>query len=223
MKPSASESRKPLTVCYTVAGVVLALQAAMFYMLPKPPNRPLRQPLIALPATLGDWSVVRESPITPEVAGILKADDTLNRDYADARGTSANLFIAYFGSQERGRTPHSPQHCMPGAGWEPQILTQVPLPVASMATPVSINRFILARGADQVVVHYWYESNKRVIASEYLAKIYLVLDSIRYRRSDTSLVRVSVPVPSGGSRDTAIADGIRFAQACFDPVRALLD
>jgi EpsI family protein len=196
----------------------------MFYMLPQPPHRMLRQPLTALSARLGDWSAVRESPITPEVASVLKADDTLNRDYVDAaRGASANLFIAYFGSQQQGRAPHSPQHCMPGAGWEPQVLMQVPVPVQSAAASVRINRFILAKGQDQIVVHYWYESNKRVLASEYLAKIYLVLDSIRYRRSDTSLVRVTVPVPNGRARDAAIADGMRFVQACFDPVRAILE
>lgn len=196
----------------------------MFYMLPPPPPRALRQPLAALPATLGEWSAVRNIPIAPDIAAVLKADDTLNRDYADAaHGSAANLFIAYFGSQQQGRAPHSPQHCMPGAGWQPEVLIQIPVEDTSTGTPARINRFILSRGTDEVVVHYWYEANNRVIANEYLAKLYLVLDSIRYRRSDTSLVRVTVPVPNGTSRDAAIADGMRFVKKCLEPVHTLLN
>lgn len=223
MNPSGTASAKPRALFYAVAGILIAVQAVMFYMLPSPPTHVLSQPLTALPAKLGDWAAVRETPIAADVAAVLKADDTLNRDYVDTRGAAANLFIAYFGSQDHGRAPHSPQHCMPGAGWEPQVLTQVPVTVPSTAAPVRINRFILAKGNEQVVVHYWYEANKRVIASEYLAKIYLVWNSISYRRSDTSLVRVTVPVLNEGSRDRAVADGMRFVQACFEPVHALLE
>jgi hypothetical protein len=60
-----------------------------------------------------------------------------------------------------------------------------------------------------------------VVASEYLAKIYLVLDSIRYRRSDTSLVRVLVAYPSGGE-DAAQATAVSFIQSGFGAINALL-
>ena len=161
--------------------------------------------------------------MAPEVAAVLKADDTVSRDYFDAaQGASANLFIAYFGFQQQARAPHSPQHCMPGAGWLPVSLTRVSVPVPQGA-PIRVNRYILAKANDQVVVYYWYESNRRVIASEYMAKLYLVLDSIRYRRSDTSLVRITVPVANGGSVDQAAAEGVHFVQAAYGPVRELLD
>ena len=52
-------------------------------------------------------------------------------------------------------------------------------------------------GADTELVLYWYQSHQRVVASEYRAKIYTVLDSIRYRRSDTALVRVVIGVSNG--------------------------
>jgi len=44
-------------------------------------------------------------------------------------------------------------------------------------------------------VLYWYQSPNRVVASEYKAKFWTVADAIRYNRTDTSLVRVVVPVP----------------------------
>ena len=44
------------------------------------------------------------------------------------------------------------------------------------------------------MVLYWYQGAHRAVASEYLSKVYLMWDSLRYHRSDEALVRVIVPV-----------------------------
>ena len=41
---------------------------------------------------------------------------------------------------------------------------------------------------------YWYQGRGRVVASEYWGKIYTVIDSVRRRRSDGAMVRVTVPI-----------------------------
>jgi EpsI family protein len=55
----------------------------------------------------------------------------------------------------------------------------------------------VSKGAEQSLVLYWYQTATRIIANEYTAKVYTVLDGIRYRRSDTSLVRIVVPIANG--------------------------
>jgi EpsI family protein len=84
-----------------------------------------------------------------------------------------------------------------------------------------VNRYIVSRGEDRSVVLYWYQTPKRVIASEYAAKVYLVADSIRYRRTDTALVRIVVPVIN---KDDAYAlkTAIDFAQTIFPPLKGYL-
>jgi EpsI family protein len=80
---------------------------------------------------------------------------------------------------------------------------------------------VVAKGEDQSVVLYWYQSRNRTIASEYRAKLYLVADAIRYNRTDTALVRVVVPVnrdETAPATDTATA----FVQAFFTPLRQYL-
>jgi EpsI family protein len=86
---------------------------------------------------------------------------------------------------------------------------------------VRVNRYIVNKGEAKNLVLYWYQSHNRVVASEYLAKIYLVLDSIRYHRSDTSIVRVLVPLPNGGE-DAAQAAAVSFIQSSFDAIDAPL-
>ena len=48
---------------------------------------------------------------------------------------------------------------------------------------------------------YWYQTGERTVANEYKAKLWLVWDAARHRRSDTALVRVIVPAGDGGVED----------------------
>ena len=75
---------------------------------------------------------------------------------------------------------------------------------------------MVSHGDEKSVVLYWYQSPRRVIASEFSAKLWLVMDSIRYRRSDTALVRVSIPVSQNDEQAATrmgVAETIRSAFA----------
>ena len=67
---------------------------------------------------------------------------------------------------------------------------------------------------------YWYQSRDRVVADEYRAKFYSMYDSIRYRRSDTSLVRVVVLVT--GDENAARVLATKFVQDIFAALRGQL-
>jgi EpsI family protein len=202
-------------------GAVLTLQAVGFYALPSGRAVPLNRPLAALPAAIGDWTMVRETPMDPEVNRVLRADATLNRDYVNAmKQVTANLFVAYFESQRQGQTPHSPQHCMPGAGWSPESLIAIPIAVGGRT--YHINRYVLLKGGERNVVLYWYQGNGRIIASEYKAKMYLVADAVRYNRTDAALVRVVVRVPENGSVERGTAQAVSFVQSLFAPLQQCL-
>jgi EpsI family protein len=56
------------------------------------------------------------------------------------------------------------------------------------------NRFLIQNGDHKELLVYWYQGRGRAVASEYWGKIYTVFDSVRLRRSDGALVRVTVPI-----------------------------
>lgn len=200
---------------------LLIVQGIGFHALPSGRDVPLRKPLDQLPGRLADWAMVRETPLDPEVNQVLRADTALNRDYvSEARHSAANLFVAYFQSQRNGQTPHSPQHCMPGAGWSPESLTAIPISIDGRS--YQVNRYVLQKGGERNVVLYWYQSNGRVTASEYAAKIYLVADAIRFNRTEAALVRTVVRVPENGSVDRATETAIGFIRAFFQPLQECL-
>jgi EpsI family protein len=195
---------------------VLILQALLFYNVSHGESLPLRQPLANLPKILADWRITDEGFTDDKTNEVLKADETLVRVYASPEErASASLFVAYFQSQRQGQAPHSPKHCMPGAGWSQLGATMMPISIEGRTNPISVNRFVLQKGDSKVVVLYWYQANNRVIADEYQAKMYLVWDAIRYNRTDTALVRVIVPVGADGNEDTAAQKAAHFVQDLF--------
>ncbi|MGP8246070.1 MAG: exosortase C-terminal domain/associated protein EpsI [Bryobacteraceae bacterium] len=196
--------------------IVLLLQAGALYAVASRPE--LAAPIIPLslfPATFGGWTMVQDVPLEPEVLDMLKADDTMNRVYVDrARTADVNLFVAYFKTQRYGQSPHSPKNCLPGSGWEEVEVGRQTIPVAGWDRPITVNRYAVEHGDEQSVTLYWYQGHHRVIASEFAAKFWLVADAVRYRRSDTALARVIVPV-RGGDLETATNIGVAFIQAAF--------
>jgi EpsI family protein len=162
-----------------------------------------------------------EYPLDPEVQSVLKADDTINRAYSGPAG-DVNFFVAYFTTQRTGKTPHSPKHCLPGTGWEPVRSGAAEIPLSDGRPAIHVNHYVLMKGQQKNVVLYWYQSNDRVIASEYQAKIYTVVDSIRKRRSDTALVRVVVNVSPSENEQSALRLATGFVQAMFPILKAHL-
>jgi len=149
------------------------------------------------------------------VEDVLRADDTLNRQYVNpAANEEAWLFIAFFKTQRYGQSPHSPKNCLPGAGWE-QITAQRPfVTVPGWPTPIQINLYVVQKGQDKSVTLYWYQSHNRVIANEFAARFWLVADSVRYHRSDTALIKIVVPV-FNDNIDAASRTGLAFTKAVF--------
>jgi EpsI family protein len=194
--------------------LVLLLQAGAFYAIAlRPEAIPDVMPLALFPRNVAQWQMVHEQPMEPEIAAVLRADDTLNRIYDGANG-QVSLFIAFFKTQRTGQMPHSPKNCLPGSGWEPVESGRQTIAIAGRDKPIVVNRYVVQHGEEKSLTLYWYQSHNQVIASELSDRLWLIVDSIRYRRSDTALVRISVPIRNN---DTATADAasVKFVQSAF--------
>jgi EpsI family protein len=211
--------RSKYAIALTLA---LLAEGVLYYSAFAIENAPESKPLELFTSDLGAWHLAQVGQIDKETAAMLNADDTLTRSYSNpAYSSPAAFYVAYFKTQRTGQSPHSPKNCLPGSGWEPLSEGTIDVPVAVAPGTINVNRYVVAHGDNASVVLYWYQTRKRVIASDYSAKIWLVLDSIRYHRSDTALVRVIVPVANGNDRQaTDIA--VDFVKAMFPQLQAYL-
>lgn len=171
-----------------------------------------RKNLNDFPQTIGAWQRTGVDKILDdETLKVLRASDYLLRDFRKpTNGQALNFYVGYYESQRTGATYHSPLNCLPGSGWilsEPGKAT-IPMPDG---TSFVANKYVIKNGEHKSLMIYWYQGRGRNVASEYWGKVYTVLDSVRLRRSDGAMVRVTVPI--GDSEDTAEQAAIEFASA----------
>ena len=202
-----------------IVTAALILQGIVFYAVAlRAENTPTVSPLDGFPTNVAGWQMYKDVKIEQETLDVLKADDTLNRVYINpAHNASTFLFIAFFKTQRYGQSPHSPKNCLPGNGYEPIESGVVTVAMPGRSEPVQVNRYLTARGEEKSVTLYWYQSHDRIIAGEFAARFWLIADSIRFHRSDTSLVKIVVPVRDGDA-DAATRTALDFMKAVFPPL-----
>jgi EpsI family protein len=161
-----------------------------------------RQPLKNFPEQLGQWQKAKPDQIidAPTMA-VLRASDYLLRDYRLPDGEVAGLYVGYYATQRDGASYHSPLNCLPGSGWTLSNPDKVTISLPD-GRGFSANKYVIQNGDYRSLMIYWYQGRGREVASEYWGKIYTVIDSVRLRRSDGAMVRVTVPL--GGSEKAAL-------------------
>jgi len=177
-----------------------------------------RASLSTLPRTIAGWHGRESSPLTGDVLAQLGVDDYINRTYTAEGATPIGLYAGYYTSQRQGDTIHSPQNCLPGAGWQPVSSTTISLGAGGRSLPV--NQYVIQKGVDRQVVLYWYQGRGRVVASEFANKAYLMWDAAVLRRTNGGLVRVISPLPPSGGN--SVQDAVRFATAIIPSLDRLM-
>jgi EpsI family protein len=197
------------------AVLILAVQGAALHILSIPEGSVVVPQLGNVPPQLGEWKTVSEQALDPGVQEYLKPDAYIMRDYANAAsGSAVNVFVAYFKSLQSGYGPHSPAVCLPGSGWLVRARAVVNLSVPGREAGIPVNKFVLEKAGQHILVLYWYQNDRNVWAEELQGKLRLLPDLIKYRRSDVSLVRLVEPM-RGNDTEQALADCKQFANLLF--------
>ncbi|MCL4522849.1 MAG: EpsI family protein [Acidobacteria bacterium] len=193
---------------FAVVVILLAGTAVLLRARDRAESLPPHQAVQEFPKEIGAW-LGEDVPLQPEVKQILGDGDFLVRFYRSPGQPYVDFFLAYFPTQRTGSTIHSPQNCLPGSGWIPTDLKRIELLGSEKAV---VNRYVIAKGLDRQLVLYWYQSNGRIVASEYWAKFFLVADSVRRNRSDGALVRIVTPVARDENIESAEQRALDFAR-----------
>ena len=198
-------------VWIALACLILALQAGATRVLSFDEADIPTPKLHDIPMNLGVWSARGEESLDKSIADYLAPDAYILRDYFGPT-SSVNLFVAHFRSLDRTYGPHSPRICLPGSGWLETSGKIATIPVPGRPEGISVNQLTYEKTNDRILVLYWYQNSRRIWAQEFQAKLTLLPDLIKYRRSDVSLVRLIVPARSS---PLDLADCATFAKAVF--------
>ena len=176
---------------------------------------PPTPPLSLMPSTIGGWTA-QDYPLDSETLSVLGDGQFLNRVYTNLgpAGKPAeipvSLFIGYFPTQRSGQSIHSPQNCLPGAGWAFLSSKVINLPTAD-GRPYPVGEYLIGNAGQKQVVLYWYLAHGRSVASDYLAKAYMMVDAVRLNRTDGALVRIVTPLGTNEALESAEQRAVHFA------------
>ncbi|HSB95461.1 MAG TPA: VPLPA-CTERM-specific exosortase XrtD [Spongiibacteraceae bacterium] len=163
----------------------------------RPEITPERKDFAQFPLSHNSW-VGRTTALDPNILGALKLTDYIQADYLrpDDR-IPVNLYVAWYATQKKGASIHSPRSCIPGGGWRVQSLEQRDLASVSHVSgkPLRVNRALIQKGNTSEIVYYWFEGRGRDVTNEYLAKWYIFWDALTRSRTDGALIRLIAYVP----------------------------
>lgn len=199
-----------------VAGVVLVGGIFATHTI-KPSTTPQEhRPLRGFPTVIAGLQS-RNLPFDTEVVRIIGVNDYTNREYF-GDGRPIELYIGYYKDQRSGDAIHSPKNCLPGEGWEPVRSSRIQ--IGSADKPVLVNEYIVEQGTERDLVLYWYQTHGRILASEYLAKFWLVADGVRHRSTDGAMIRIWTTAEDG--EESAQARATDFARRVYPQVSGFL-
>ena len=184
---------KPLRV----AVVIVFIGAVTAYALPQRVELiPPRQNFATFPTVFGPWHG-KDERLEQIYLDELKLDDYILTDFKNQDGPPVNFYVAYYASQRKGQSAHSPRTCIPGGGWEIVSLDRYPVKEVTMnGHPLMVNRTVIQMGEYRQLVYYWFQQRGRDLTNEYLVKWFLFWDALTRNRTDGALIRLTTLVPA---------------------------
>jgi len=192
------EISEPSSAWYSTAGLRLApiltglvLVLVALGTISQVDNRaetpPAARSLASFPLKVDGW-LGHHNKLDQPVIESLKMTDYVLADYRSEGSSPVNFYVAYYASQRKGSSPHSPRVCIPGGGWEIANLERQNI----QGFPV--NRVIIRKELSSQLVYYWFEERGIPVANEYVKKWMLFRDAFQINRTDGALVRVTTPI-----------------------------
>ncbi|MGQ0811922.1 MAG: VPLPA-CTERM-specific exosortase XrtD [Nitrospiraceae bacterium] len=205
-----SSSPSPAFIC--CVGLLGVMAVASTQVVSREEIRPARQAFVDFPMQVGLWQGTTLA-LEKVYIDVLRFDDYLLADYQAPDHNPVNFYVAYYGSQRKGQSAHSPRTCIPGGGWEITSLRNVEVtPQSPHAPHFQANRAVIQKGEQKQIVLYWFKHRERFIPNEYLVKFFLFWDALTKSRTDGALVRLVATVEPGEDESTTDRRLLDFAE-----------
>lgn len=164
---------------------------------------PISKSFEEFPMDIGHWTGTRGN-MEQKFIDSLDLSDYIIADYADTSGRSINFYVAYYESQRKGESIHSPATCLPGGGWTFKSSGVYELPIsAATGKSMPVNRVLMQKGDVEQLAYYWFDQRGRILTNAYQLKIFNFLDALTRQRTDGALVRIITPVYRSENLDDA--------------------
>jgi exosortase D (VPLPA-CTERM-specific) len=155
---------------------------------------PMARSFVDFPLEIGQWKGSRQI-LEQIIIEELDFTDYVMIDYRKADRKEINFYVAYYETQSKGASIHSPASCLPGSGWsfDEDGVISISMPEMHEGS-MTVSRAYMTKGDAQQLVYYWFPQRDRILTNLYQLKIYAFWDALTRQRTDGSLVRLITPI-----------------------------
>jgi exosortase D (VPLPA-CTERM-specific) len=154
---------------------------------------PIKKPFNQFPLDVGTWHGKRAFLSSDVLASLYFSDYTMI-DYVNPDGKIISLYIAYYQSQRKGESIHSPETCLPASGWIFTNAGLVSFPAPGREEGLTVNRVIMEKSNEKEVAYYWFPTRGRILHNIWQLKFFNFWDAVTMQRTDGALVRLITPL-----------------------------
>jgi len=131
---------------YTSFSIIVLVAVSVFALPEQVEIEPERKQFVEFPLELDGWQG-KTGYLEADIIDALKFTDYLMSDYHNAEDRAGiNFYSAYYSSQKKGASAHSPRSCIPGGGWRITSLQNHTISNAEIdGVPFIVNRLVIEK------------------------------------------------------------------------------
>ena len=180
---------------FITAVILLGATLAFSYAVEFREKIPSKKPLTQFPLTIGEWKSEKYQQMKQIFITALDLSEYVIADYRNNQKQHVNFYVAYYESQSKGESIHSPATCLPGSGSSfDQSGTVKVADVPGGNETIEVNRAMMQTGQLKQIAYYWFQQRGRILTNAYQLKIFVFWDALTKQRTDGALVRLITPV-----------------------------
>jgi exosortase D (VPLPA-CTERM-specific) len=156
---------------------------------------PANKSLDQFPLKFANWSAESRQPLAKIYLDALDLSEYIMADYQNGNDKRVSIYVAYYESQNKGQSIHSPASCLPGSGWSFDESGMVSISdIPGNPGTMQVNRAVMQYGRSTQIAYYWFSQRGRILNNAYQLKIYNFWDALTMQRTDGALIRLITPV-----------------------------
>ncbi len=171
-------------VAVLLLGMTLGLSKGINFREAVPANRSFKE----FPMQVDQWAG-KPQAMDVEFIDALDFSDYIMADFKDPKGRNIDFYVAYYDSQQKGESIHSPATCLRGGGWVFKESGKAQIPMGD-GTTLPVSRALIQKGQYSQISYYWFPMRGRNLTNAYEMKWYNFWDALTRQRTDGALVRV---------------------------------
>ena len=177
---------------FVVAVIIMVLMLGISHGVEFREKIPASRPFVQFPLKIGEWQGTPQL-MEKQFIDTLHFSDYIMMNYQNPQGKDVDFYAAYYESQRKGASTHSPETCLPGSGWSFKQSGTAHINPGRGRT-MEVNRAFMEKSGSRQLIYFWFPQRNRILTSLVQVKIYSFWDALTRQRTDGALVRIITPV-----------------------------